>query len=151
MALSTAGVFLKYCVEATAGTRPTSGYTSVAGIKSTPDINPEPSQLDTTDLSATEYRTYTQGLKDLSVASFTANDTDAFDTAWGTLVSAYASALADGKAIWFEIGHTSKTKSTFFTGIPSALGESAHEVDGVLEINAYVTITKMEGRATAST
>jgi hypothetical protein len=150
MALSTAGVFVKYCQEATAGMRPTTGYTPIAGIKSTPDINPEPSQLDTTDLSATEYRTYTPGLKDLSVASFVANDTDDFDTAWGTLVSTYASAAAAGKAIWFEVGHTGRTKSTFFTGIPSALGESSHEVDGVLEINAYVTITKMEGRATAS-
>jgi hypothetical protein len=151
MALSTAGVFLKYKAESSAGVRPTSGYTAVAGIKSTPDLNPEPSQLDTTDLSATEYRTYTQGLKDLPVASFTANDDDTFDTAWGTLVSAYNTAKASGLAIWFEIGHTSKTKSTFFTGIPSALGESAHEVDGVLEINAYVTVTKMAGRETAST
>lgn len=151
MALSTAGVFLKYKAEASAGVRPTSSYTTVAGIKSTPDFNPEPSQLDTTDLSATEYRSYTPGLKDLSVASFLANDDDTFDTAWGTLVAAYAAAKAASKAIWFEVGHTGRTKSTFFTGIPSALGESAHEVDGVLDINAYVTVTKMQGRETAST
>ena len=52
--LSTAGVLVKYIVEETGGTRPTTGYTTIPNIKSTPDINPEPSGLDVTDLSATE-------------------------------------------------------------------------------------------------
>ena len=33
--LSTAGIKLKYAVEATAGTRPTSGYKAISGAKST--------------------------------------------------------------------------------------------------------------------
>ena len=40
--ISTAGVSLKYCVETTAGTRPTASYTGISGIKETPDFNPEP-------------------------------------------------------------------------------------------------------------
>ena len=34
--LSTAGIHLKYAVEETAGTRPTSDYTDLLGVKSTP-------------------------------------------------------------------------------------------------------------------
>ena len=54
--LSTAGVLLKYAVETTAGTRPTTGYTTVPSIKSIPDLNPEPESLEVTDLSDTEWR-----------------------------------------------------------------------------------------------
>ena len=54
--LSTSGVLLKYAVESTAGTRPTTGYTQVPNIKSIPDFNPEPESLEVTDLSDTEWR-----------------------------------------------------------------------------------------------
>ena len=37
--LSSAGVKLKYAVEATAGTRPTAGYTALGGLVEIPDIN----------------------------------------------------------------------------------------------------------------
>ena len=63
--LSTAGIQVAYCAEATAGTKPTTGWTKLTGIKSIPDFNPEPSSLETTTLDATEYRTYIPGLKDV--------------------------------------------------------------------------------------
>lgn len=47
---SNAGIKIKYAVEATAGTRPTTNYTVIPGIKGTPDFNPAPSTLDVTDL-----------------------------------------------------------------------------------------------------
>jgi hypothetical protein len=149
--LSTAGIQVLYAIESVAGTRPTSGYQRLPGIKSTPDMNPEPSLLDVTDLSATEYREYTEGLKDLSVAAFTANDTDEFEAAWATLVYLATLAAADDKLTWFCIYHPSLAKSSFFRGVPSPLGESAHEVDGVLEVTAYVTATKAVGKQTAPT
>ena len=37
--LSTAGIHLKYAVEETAGTRPTTGYTDLLGVKTTPSLN----------------------------------------------------------------------------------------------------------------
>ena len=52
--LSTAGVKLYRAVETTPGTRPTTGYTHVPGIKSIPELNPEPDNLETTTLEATE-------------------------------------------------------------------------------------------------
>lgn len=150
--LSTAGVKVKYIVEATAGTRPTSGYTTIPNIKSTPSLNPEPSNLEVTDLSDEEWKRYIPGLKDPGGAlAFMANNTSAFQTAWAALVSAYDTAAAASKAVWFEIAIPSLTNSFYFAGIPSDLGLEAMEVDSPAEINAYVTPNQVEGWATAST
>lgn len=150
--LSTAGVLVKYVAEGTAGTRPTTGYTTIPNIKSTPDLNPEPSSLEVTDLSDTEWKRYIPGLKDPGGAlSFNANNTTAFQTAWATLVAAYATAKAASKAIWFEIYVPGLTNSFYFAGIPSALGLAGMEVDSPAEVTAYVTPNSVVGWATAST
>ena len=150
--LSTAGVLVKYLVEATAGVRPTTGYTTIPNIKSTPDLNPEPSSLEVTDLSDTEWKRYIPGLKDPGGAlSFMANNTTAFQTAWATLVSAYGTAKASNKSIWFEIMVPGLTNSFFFAGIPSSLGLSGMEVDSPAEVNAYVTPNQVTGWETKTT
>lgn len=56
--LSTAGIHLKYAVETEKGVRPTTGYTDLVGVKSTPSLNPAPDTLETTTLNETEYKTY---------------------------------------------------------------------------------------------
>lgn len=151
MELSTAGVLLKYCVETTAGTRPTASYTTVPSIKAIPDFNPEPESLEVTDLSDTEWRRYIAGLKDPGGAlSFTANLTTAFKTAWSTLVSAYTTGIASNKATWFEI-YVPNFGSFYFAGIPAPLGMSAMDVNSVLEIEAYVTPNQIHGWDTSST
>lgn len=150
--LSTAGVSIQYAAEATAGTRPTTGYTKIPGIKSIPDLNPEPSSLETTTLDATEWKTYIPGLKDPGGAlSLTANNTEAFHTAWGALVEAAETARKDDKAIWFAVVIPGLTKSFYFAGEPSDLGLSALEVDAVLEISPYITPSKIAGWAAAPT
>ncbi len=149
--LSTAGVSLKYCVETTAGPRPTASYTAVSNIKETPDFNPEPSTLEVTDLSDTVWKRYIAGLKDPGGAlSFTANLTSAFKTAWETLVSAYATGIASNKATWFEI-NVPTVGSFYFAGVPSALGINGMSVDEVAEISVYVTPNQIHGWDTAST
>ncbi len=151
MELSTAGVLLKYAVETTAGTRPTTGYTQVPNIKSIPDFNPEPESLEVTDLSDTEWRRYIPGLKDPGGAlAFTANLTTTFKTAWETLVTAFETAKASNKATWFEIMVPS-FGSFYFAGYPSPLGMTAMDVNAVLEIEAYVTPNQNEGWGTSST
>lgn len=47
IAMSTAGVTVNYAVEATAGTRPTTGYIKIPSIKSVPEMNPSPETLET--------------------------------------------------------------------------------------------------------
>lgn len=150
--LSTAGVLVKYAVESAAGTRPSTGYTTIPNIKSTPDLNPEPSSIEVTDLSDTEWKRYIDGLKDPGGAlSFLANNTTAFQTAWGNLVTAAKTGKASDKATWFEIMIPGLSNSFYFAGIPSALGLAGMDVDAVAEINAYVTPNQITGWATKST
>lgn len=149
--ISTAGILLKYAAEATAGTRPTTGYTTVPNIKSTADFNPEPNTLEVTDLSDLVWKRYIEGLRDPGGAmSFTANLTSAFKTAWETLVSAYETAFASSKLVWFEI-MVPTIGSFYFAGKPAELGINGYETDAVAEINVYITPNKIEGWGTSST
>lgn len=140
--LSTAGVQLLYAVEETAGTRPTTGYTRIKGIKSTPSLNPSPESLETTTLDETEYKTYIDGLKDIGGAiEFTFNLTEELVTTWDDLMTAYETAKTSNKATWFTIVVPGLTKSFYFTGNPSAMGLPETSVSSVLEITNYITPT----------
>lgn len=140
--LSTAGITLKYAVETTKGTKPTTGYTEVPEIKEIPEINPEPSTLETTTLKETEYKTYIDGLKDLGGAlTFVANLTEDFKTTWEDIMSSYETAKAAGKAVWWLIDIPGITEGCYFTGNPSNLGVPGAGVDSVLEVNVYITPT----------
>lgn len=144
--LSSAGVTLQYAVESTSGTMPTTGFTVVPGIKAIPDLNPEPSSLETTTLEAMEWKTYIPGLKDPGGAlAFTANNSEAFQTAWNSLVEAAETAKEADKATWFAIVIPGLTKAFYFTGNPSPLGLSAIEVDSVLEIEPYISPNEIKG------
>lgn len=144
--LSSAGVSVQYAVETTAGTRPTSGYKKITGIKSTPDLNPEASSLDVTDLSDTEWKRYIGGLKDPGGAlAFGANNTEDFQTDWSGLVEEYNTAKATGLGMWFAIVIPGLTKSFYMSVEPQPLGLSAIEVDSVLGIEAYASPKKIDG------
>ena len=138
--LSTIGVQLHYAVESTAGTRPTSGYTRLYGVKSTPSLNPAPDTLETTTLDELEYKTYIDGLKDLGGAlEFTFNLTESLITAWDNLMSAYNTAKAAGKKTWFVIVVPGLTNAFYFPGNPSPMGLPETSVNAVLEITNYIT------------
>lgn len=152
IALSTAGVTVQYAVETTSGTRPTTGYTIIPDLKSIPALNPEPSNLETTPLSALEWRTYIAGLRDTGGAlQFTANHTEEFHTAWNALVDAAENAKADGNATWFAVVVPGLANAFYFSGEPSDLGLTAIEVDAVLEAQPYIVPTDVEGWATKPT
>ena len=143
--LSSAGVSVRYAVEAEAGVRPTTGYTTIPGIKSTPDLNPENSALDVTDLGDTEFKRYIAGLKDPGGAiAFTVNFTKAFLTAWAAAVTAAETAFAAGKATWWEV--TVPNVGTFdFQGLPSEAGLPSIETDSVFEGDVYVVPNGITG------
>ncbi len=140
--LSTAGVYLAYAVESTAGVRPTNGYTKLTGAKSTPSLNPSPETLETTTLDETEYKTYIDGLKDLGGAlEFTFNLTEELVDQWSDLMTAYRNAKAAEKATWFTIVIPGLSNSFYFTGNPSEMGLPETSVSSVLEITNYITPT----------
>ena len=150
--IATAGIKVLYATETTAGTRPTSGYTAIPNIKSISGINAEPSTYEVTDLSDTEYKRYMPALKDMGGnISLDINLTEAFKTAWGTLVSAYENAIASNKATWFEFKIPNWTDSFYIAGIPTELGFPDVDTDAVLEGTAYIAPNQVEGWSTAST
>lgn len=151
---STLGMKVYYSVESTAGTRPTamSAYTEIVGIKEIPSLGEEASAIDVTPLAETDFRQYVAGLKDSGgTITFTANNTDAFQTAWATLVSAYATGIAADKNTWFCIVHPQLTNAFYFTGEPVSLGLSGASVNEALNLGANVIAGKVEGWATKPT
>ena len=136
-AVSTAGMLVKYAVESTAGTRPTSGYTTIPGVKAIPAIFNDPNMLQSTPLSATKNHTYIEGLNDSGGSiQLTVNDYDAFRTAWNACVDAFDD-LTGGKTMWFEIAYQdgSNLDSFYFPAQPLKLGFGGADVDAVLENN----------------
>ena len=150
--LSTIGVQLHYAVETTAGTRPTSGYTRLYGIKSTPSLNPAPDALETTTLDELEYKTYVDGLKDLGGAlEFTFNLTEALITAWDNLMEAYNAGKVANKRTWFCIVVPGLSDAFYFPGNPSPMGLPETSVNTVLEITNYITPVGAPVKATKPT
>ena len=139
---STAGMWLGYAAEATAGTRPTSGYTKVPEVKSMPSFNPSPETIESTTLEETEYKTYVKGLKDLGGAlEYGANLTDDLMTAWSTLMTAFDTAVTAGKKVWFVVVHPYLSQAVYFTGDPSSIGLNEASVGGMAETTLYITPT----------
>lgn len=152
--LSTAGITVKWAVEATANTRPTSGYTKLSGVKSISEFNPEPNQIDVTPLDEETWHRYIPGLKDVGGAQqLTVNDYDDFRTSWDALMTAYTTASSTGKGLWIEYnvpGITSKP-SFFYRAVPQDLGFNGAEVDSAFENVVYLTPNMIAGWAAAST
>ena len=126
-AISTAGMLVKYAAEATAGSRPTSGYTELPGIKALPALGDSINTLQTTPLSATKNHTYIPGLADSGGAmQLTVNDAPAFRSAYASMYSAYTSAASAGKGFWLEYVYPSAySMSSFFIPVTLPSWDSA--------------------------
>ncbi len=149
--LSTIGVKLKYAAEATAGTRPTTGYTEIKNITSIGELAATPDQLDCTNLEDT-WRRYIAGVRDAGGDfQIGANLTAAFKTAWETLVTAFETAKAASKSVWFEIAIPGMTDSFYLSGEPVELGVPGIEVNQVLQVTAHIVPNTVAGWAAAST
>lgn len=136
---STAGMYLCYAVETTAGTRPTTGYVKIPEVKSMPSFNPTPDTIESTTLEETEFRTYVKGLKDLSGSlEYGANLTADLITAWETLLTAYTTAAASNKETWFAVVHPQLSKAVFFKGEPSPIGLNEASVGSMAETTLYI-------------
>ena len=151
---STVGMKVFYSVESTAGTRPTaaSAYTQIPGIKEIPGLGEEATAIDVTPLEELEFMRYVAGLKDTGGnIAFVANNTNAFQTAWTTLVSAYETGIEADKNTWFCITHPNLDNAFYFTGEPVNLGLSAASVNEALNANANVVAGIVEGWAAKPT
>jgi len=137
-AVSTAGMLVKYAPSVSGKERPTSGYTTIPGVKAIPAIFNDPNMLQSTPLSATKNHTYIRGLDDSGGSiQLTVNDHEAFRDAWDTCVAAYATAAESNLGFWFEIAYQegSGLDSFYFPAEPLTLGFGGADVDAVLENN----------------
>lgn len=149
--ISTVGASVKYAAEATAGTRPTTGYTAIPDILTAPEIAMSVDTLDASNLSDTSKR-YIPGQQDPGgEKTFKANHTEAFITAWETLVTAAETAIAAGKAIWFEYAFPNATKSYFWSGMPLDLGSDALDMNSVHTLSPVAVLSGVAGWAAKST
>ena len=147
---NTIGVKLQYAVEASAGTRPTSGYTNIPDVKGLPAIDLTPSTLEVTNL-VDKYRRFITGVLDAGESvDVTANLTASLKTTWASLVSAANTAWESGKSTWFEIS-IPNFDSFYFAGIPTEMGVNELGVDAVAEASLHIIPNQIAGWATAST
>lgn len=148
--LSTIGVRLKYAVEETAGTRPTTNYTEIPDIKSFPDANMTPSNIEVSNLVDT-IRRYIPGILEAGDdMAFDANLTANLKTIWAALKTAADTAYAAGKLTWFEIAIPT-FDSFYFAGLPADIGLKGAGVSNALETTLHITPNKFAGFAAAST
>ena len=149
--ITTVGAHVKYCVETTAGTRPTSGYTEIPSVNQAPELSLEVDALDASDITDLITR-YVPGRQDPGGnKEFTLNHTESAITAWGTLCASASTAFSSGKATWFEYQYPGASKSFFFSAYPLKLGTDGISQNQVDQIPAPVIITGVEGWAAKST
>jgi len=149
--ISSVSASVKYAVETTSGTRPTTGYTAIPDITKAPEIAMSVDSLDASNLSDSIKR-YVPGQQDPgSDKTFTANHTEAFITAWETLVTAAGTGIAAGKAVWFEYVFPNATKSYFWSGMPMELGTDALDMNSIHTISPVVVLSGIAGWETKST
>lgn len=145
--VSSAGITIKYAAEATAGTRPTTGYAEkatgatlkiadfVTGISG---LTAEWEQYDVTPLSEQSRHRFVKGLQgndgNLSL-SCNINPTSRAD--WGLIVAEFE-ALTSGKGMWFEFTLPGDTQSAFFRCEPCPMGfpdvEAGSAVQGAVQL-----------------
>lgn len=140
--MSTIGVKVSYCIETTAGTRPTTGYTHIKGIKSTPDMNVAPSTADTTTFDNLEYTTHIDLLKEMpDTLEFNSQFSQELYDTWTAMVTASKEASKTGKRTWFCIDIPTFDKSIYFAGVPSSMGMPAMETNSAIEQTLYIVPT----------
>lgn len=125
--ISSAGIKIKYAAEATAGTRPTTGYLEKAAgstlniadyVTNISGLTAERERYDVTPMSETARHRFVGGLENNDGnVTFDCNINPTSRTDWNAIVSAYA-ALTGGKGMWFEITLPGDTQSVFFRGEP---------------------------------
>lgn len=114
--ISTLGITFGYGTEATLNTKPTA-FTKLTRINSIGELSLEPEQIDASALED-EISRFIAGRSQVSSSiPVGVNLTDATETEWETLISAYE-ALTGGKRMWFEVIVPGLTKAFFFVAQP---------------------------------
>jgi hypothetical protein len=144
--ISSVGAKVAYCVAATAGVMPTTGYTEIPDIKEAPEIEMTTETLDCSNLSD-EITRYIAGRSDPGgEKAFSANNTSAFRTAWETFVTAAKTAAAAGKETYIAyIPPEGDDDAFFWIGQPQPLGHGGFQDNSVLTLAPKVVCAGVIG------
>ena len=146
--VTTLGVKFGYAVEATAGTRPTTGYIQLPRCKSIGGINLAPEQIDVSCLEDLVSK-YAEGRADTGGTWDTSFYSDGL-TALKALLTASVTAKTAGKGVWFEVWIPGFSDGFFVkAAAPSKLAMGEIGDNTPLEIPLSLTIEEYLGLETA--
>jgi len=133
----TIGATLSYAFEATAGTRPTTGYTKIPGIVSSPDFDVAYEKIETTTFDNKNNKTYRLGLKDLGDLEFKVNLSqplfDLYYAASTGIMDQYETAKEAGKAMWICFNPEGLNKSIYVPVEPQGPSIPAGSLQSVFQ------------------
>ena len=147
--VSSVGVKFGYAVETTAGTKPTT-FIQLTRINQIGGINIEYEQIDASALEDMITK-YISGRGDTGGSlPVTINLTDDTLTEWQTLINAYKTAKAAGKAMWFETWFPDLANGFYFTGEPpKTIPQPEVGQNSLLTVEMGVTVSDYKGPDTA--
>ena len=148
--ISTLGIRFFYGVETTAGTKPAS-FTELHRINSIGGVS---ASTETIDASALEdFATkYIAGRSEIDGSlPVTVNLTPETKAEWSALISAYETAKADGKAVWFETYSASLGGDAFFVVAepPTIIPQPESNQNELWTIEMTLTVNDYKGMDTA--
>ena len=149
--ITTVGAKVVYAWEATAGTRPTTGYTELPDVNEAPEFDLSLEVIDASNITDKITR-YVPGRQDPGGdASFTLNHTNAVITAWKSLVTTAATNYAAGKRLWFAYVYPDAADSFYWAGRPVDLGSSGISQNSLSTIPAHCAVNEIHGWDTKPT
>jgi len=147
--VSTVKSLFGYAIETTAGTKPTA-FTLLHRINSTGDISIDANSIDASALED-EIDKYISGRGSVGqTVDIQVNLTDETIAEWETLISAAATARADGKATWFEEYLPDLDKAFFYKATPPAkIPKPGLDQNGLVVATMSLTVNEYMGMDTA--
>ena len=147
----TVGARVKYAFETTAGTRPTSGFVTLANVTEAPEIALSLETIDVSDIQDKITR-YVPGRQDPGgEKQFTLNHTDAAIAAWNTLVAQAETKKDSGLRLWWEYCYPNASNSFYFCGTPKQIGNAGIQGNSASTITGSVVFEELGGWAAHST
>jgi len=143
--ISTVGAIFSYGVEVTAGTKPET-FTKLTRINAIGGISTTRESIDASALEdALTKRIAGRGDVDEELP-ITVNLTDETITEWETLITAYTTAKAAGKGVWFQTKLPDLTKSFFVIAEPpTSIPQPELDQNSLVTVEMGLTVNDYKG------
>lgn len=148
--VSTLGVRFLYGIETTAGTKPAT-FTELHRINSIGGVSASTENIDASALEDLATR-YVAGRSEIDGSlAVTVNFTPETKAEWQALISAYQTAKADGKSVWFETYSDALGGDAFFVVAepPQIIPQPEMNQNELLTIEMPLTVNDYKGMDTA--